>query len=421
MKNIQYKLLWWVVRFVIVSAIAYLVMIGVMLLSFRGLPGSKTHIEFEKNGVSGDAATDSVIQSLYQEGELDGFYDKIEAYYYEYPTGELSADTLAEIKQNMLQLSGLDIVGLIKRYKMINKRLEPLGYKAYIEGNLTFFDSYDTEFSYLKLFGIWLFARYPIKAFCNPLYILIPNAILFLIISKYLRNLFRLRLKIFYIRILRRKRDKKIKSQPIIDRKYSIRMWWVVYFVLIIVTFLFAIHINCGGNDSYFAEDNRMVFIKDGVDGQNAADSIVANLYREGKLNYFYDEIKNFYSKRDMEYLLSKNALEDINLYFFTLFDLDIKEFNHRQQMIEQELKPKGYRSYLQSFSVHGYSYTEYSYSKLIAKTIVPIYSSKVFSNPLLYVLLPNALIILVISRFVRNNLIISLKHFAKNVFHRRD
>lgn len=187
----KYKLLKCFFGYFTVSAVTYLFFIVLSLFLFQGYMVERTEMVFLKNGKPNEVVTDSVVRTLYRDGRLDDFYEKANAYnkVSVLENNTSNTDSVSIIKSRIFELMDLDLVDFIRRYRMLNSELEPLGFKGYIRGCYTLFDKEETTaFSYPNIIWRWLVAWFPLRAIYNPLYILVFNGLIVIVISRCVRK-----------------------------------------------------------------------------------------------------------------------------------------------------------------------------------------------------------------------------------------
>lgn len=152
------------------------------------------------------------------------------------------------------------------------------------------------------------------------------------------------------------------------------------------------------GNHSYFEQKSHDI------------DSVFNKLYAEGKLDYFYDKLKEY--NRSPSRILSKDrfpesdSLSTILTYFQTFHGLEYSDIKHRSDMLREALLPLGYKESLRiSVSFNDSVTIEYSHTRLFLLCFAFNILHGLVWNPLLYIFLPVAVLLPVFSRESRQTL----------------
>lgn len=139
---------------------------------------------------------DSIIKGLIVGKNFDSFNKR--------QSTKNEIDSIDLIYTECMSLYDLDILNFIKRNRTLRDALIPLGYEERIDVSFSWIGPrYETEFSYLKVFLIWLFGWYILGGLENPLlFIGLPVYIIFLLFSKSMRQENIKLLRNFYHRIV---------------------------------------------------------------------------------------------------------------------------------------------------------------------------------------------------------------------------
>lgn len=181
------------------------------------------------------------------------------------------------------------------------------------------------------------------------------------------------------------------------DKKFKLWSWLVVYYVVTTTIFLAAMACSVVFYPEETIENTEIVFKKNGVVDREMTDSVVNKLYHDGKLDYFYDHVaRNMVDP-------PADSLEVIKFKVQRFVNLDIEDFFKRYQMMNDELRPLGYQAYtIDEMSSLKYHERVFSHPGVVTLWAITRFSSKAVDSPICYILIPVAVIILIISPFVR-------------------